>query len=481
MKTILIDDTPFYDALKIRVRAYFQKNGVVVGYRANLRQWIHLMVHGIAVCCTLRGFIRGEFLPMILLPFFYWLFGSSCMHDGSHFSLSRFPWVNRLFAAFGGAHMSPLSWQTQHSIGHHMYTSMAGSDPDLYHFCALADGLFPGFRTSIEMRTLPERTNDGTLRSAWWRRGFCLRVPLSTFGVAFIWDFVSLLFPELEQAFLGTHPYRQLSIWRLGVHSIGRSVVLWFAIIHPIAVRLVIASNWLFGVTCAILFMLIPYGIHGCLFYVFTGLNHVQDECFSNIHVDETDRRVWHHDHPIDKVELHKRRMDQAKTLSSSSTCHEDQTEELSIKPAESGTRERIGRSQHALNTQAEVGGTAKPSEWAVHQLQHAFNYALSSPFWLHASIGLNHHATHHLFPQIGWGHYLALAPIIQEVCDQFDVKLHVATTFGEALKSHWHYIKSINDEPNASVWVRPPIRHAPEMGLNWANQIDGGWLYVPF
>merc|ERR1719453_2724588 len=110
---------------------------------------------------------------MFLLPCFYWQLGSACMHDGSHFSLSEKPWVNRLFAILGGAHMSPLSWQTQHSIGHHMYTSMAGSDPDLYHFCAQADGGPPGFRTSIEMRTLPEKCHagggaEGASRSTLW-------------------------------------------------------------------------------------------------------------------------------------------------------------------------------------------------------------------------------------------------------------------------------------------------------------------------
>jgi hypothetical protein len=53
---------------------------------------------------------------------------------------------------------------------------MAGEDPDLYHFVFGADKGIPGFRTSLEMRTLPERVG-GIKRSRWWRIGVWLRVP----------------------------------------------------------------------------------------------------------------------------------------------------------------------------------------------------------------------------------------------------------------------------------------------------------------
>ena len=67
-------------------------------------QWAQLIIFIIASGFALRGFMRAELRSMLLLPFCYWWGPSPCMHDGSHFSLSRRPWVNRLFAHIGGAH-----------------------------------------------------------------------------------------------------------------------------------------------------------------------------------------------------------------------------------------------------------------------------------------------------------------------------------------------------------------------------------------
>ena len=55
-------------------------------------------------------------------------------------------------------------------------------------------------------------------------------------------------------------------------------------------------------------------------------------------------------------------------------------------------------------------------------QVQHTVDYAVGSTLWLHLSNGLNLQVVHHLFPQVGWGHYTALAPIIAEVCRQHGV-----------------------------------------------------------
>ncbi|CAE8597541.1 unnamed protein product, partial [Polarella glacialis] len=164
-------ETPFYDELKRRVRAHFdRKQHAVFGHHADFCQWMQLVVFILGSGFAMYGFMCGKLLSMTLLPFCYWWGPSPCMHDGSHFSISSKPWVNRLLAHIGGAHMSLFSWYHQHTIGHHSHTNIPGRDPDLYHFSISADSGLAGFRTSIYSRTLPEKTFRGEPRSSYWRR-----------------------------------------------------------------------------------------------------------------------------------------------------------------------------------------------------------------------------------------------------------------------------------------------------------------------
>ena len=58
--------------------------------------------------------------------------GFNIMHDGSHGSYSRLPWLNRLAAGtldFIGA--SSFMWRTKHNVIHHTYTNIDGWDDDL--------------------------------------------------------------------------------------------------------------------------------------------------------------------------------------------------------------------------------------------------------------------------------------------------------------------------------------------------------------
>merc|ERR1712232_337835 len=89
------------------------------------------------------------------------------------------------------------------------------------------------------------------------------------------------------------------------------------------------------------------------------------------------------------------------------------------------------------------------PREWAIHQVEHTLDYAVDSYFWLHVSNGLNLQVVHHLFPQVGWGHYKELSPIVQNVCKEFNVKYSTKPGLFAALWSHYKYLVSINDEPN--------------------------------
>lgn len=113
------------------------------------------------------------------------------------------------------------------------------------------------------------------------------------------------------------------------------------------------------------------------------------------------------------------------------------------------------------------------PREWAIQQVEHTLDYAVDSTFWLHVSNGLNLQVVHHLFPQVAWSHYTELAPIVDEVCNEFNVKHATKASFWEALSSHYSYLVNINEGPNASVWVRPPQGEASPGTLATLGQLD--------
>jgi hypothetical protein len=116
--------SPFYDALKLRVRAYFTEQKHWNGHRAPFWQWFQLVGMIVVSLVVLLSFMQGSFFAMCLFPFCYWCepkcpslpkphdrrsddgthcrWGPSpCMHDGGHFSLSRKPWLNQLMAHIG--------------------------------------------------------------------------------------------------------------------------------------------------------------------------------------------------------------------------------------------------------------------------------------------------------------------------------------------------------------------------------------------
>merc|ERR1740121_1774530 len=80
-------------------------------------------------------------------------------------------------------------------------------------------------------------------------------------------------------------------------------MIIWLAIIHPITICLVAASHWAQGILRAALFVVFPYALHGCLFYAFSQVSHVQREC-SGLKADGVDRTKFQHPHAADKTTL---------------------------------------------------------------------------------------------------------------------------------------------------------------------------------
>jgi acyl-lipid (8-3)-desaturase len=77
-----------------------------------------------AVACALQVVVGVCGALLSLMP----------VHEGSHFALTHRPWVWRLLGAthdfVNGA--SFYNWLHQHFLGHHPYTSLEDTDPDIY-------------------------------------------------------------------------------------------------------------------------------------------------------------------------------------------------------------------------------------------------------------------------------------------------------------------------------------------------------------
>ncbi|HMN31821.1 MAG: acyl-CoA desaturase [Chitinophagaceae bacterium] len=83
-------------------------------------------------------------------------------------------------------------------------------------------------------------------------------------------------------------------------------------------------------------------------------------------------------------------------------------------------------------------------NEWALHQVKTTVNFSMKSKVisWLVG--GLNFQVEHHLFPKISHIHYPEISKIVQETCEDLNIKYNYFQTFGQALASHFIYLKKM-------------------------------------
>jgi len=86
--------------------------------------------------------------------------------------------------------------------------------------------------------------------------------------------------------------------------------------------------------------------------------------------------------------------------------------------------------------------------EWAEHQLRTSVDFAPGNPLLTYFLGGLNYQAIHHLFPHVSHVHYPALRPIVAEVCEAHGVPYRTIPTFGEAVKSHYRWLRRMGRAP---------------------------------
>jgi linoleoyl-CoA desaturase len=84
------------------------------------------------------------------------------------------------------------------------------------------------------------------------------------------------------------------------------------------------------------------------------------------------------------------------------------------------------------------------PDEWMKHQLKTTANFAMNNKVLTFLLGGLNYQIEHHLFPTISHIHYPKISPIVQRVCNQFNVPYFAHPNLALAIQSHYTKLKML-------------------------------------
>ena len=265
------EHTPFHDDLRARVAAYFaaRPRGA---HKTPPIAWGLIALWMSLTALSIAGWAMGQWWALVTLPLFYWLGASNTMHSGAHYALSSRPWVNRLGSVLGALHIAPATWHRQHNIGHHAFTNIEGRDPDLKHF-QMADVPMPGFRLSSEQPWMP--------KYVFHRWAMALQSMMTTLGPSF------LNTPEymIDGTMAKTVPFLFRSRLRLVVHVLLRVALLATVLVLPFV---------LFSPGKALAFALVPFLVHGLLYFAFSQVSHVNAAC-----VPDMSRKVEWAEHQV--------------------------------------------------------------------------------------------------------------------------------------------------------------------------------------
>ena len=81
-------------------------------------------------------------------------------------------------------------------------------------------------------------------------------------------------------------------------------------------------------------------------------------------------------------------------------------------------------------------------SGWAAHQVETTVDFARGNRPLSWFIGGLNFQIEHHLFPRICHVHYAALAPLVEETCQEFGLKYAAHETFRAGIVSHFRWLR---------------------------------------
>lgn len=128
--------SPFFDALKLRVENYFQDKKIKETGNIKLHYKTFLLIPAALGLYTELVFFTPTAIVSILLCALLGCvlasIGFNVMHDGAHGSYSQYKWINNMMAhslcAMGG---STFMWKIKHNQIHHSFTNIHGMDDDL--------------------------------------------------------------------------------------------------------------------------------------------------------------------------------------------------------------------------------------------------------------------------------------------------------------------------------------------------------------
>jgi hypothetical protein len=127
-------------------------------------------------------------------------------------------------------------------------------------------------------------------------------------------------------------------------------------------------------------FAAVPFALHSCIFYVFSQVSHIQEECF--------EPRAT-----VAKAAI---------TDGANAAEEEEGSSDESSAPQLSLARTTTSSSSTSTTSNGGSGGErGRGCDWAVHQVSTTADWGTDSTVWLYLSNGLNHQTLHHLFPQV--------------------------------------------------------------------------------
>ena len=273
---------------------------------------------------------------------------------------------------------------------------MPGLDPDLDHFRQFSKAQC-GWRLSSVHK--PRATYEN------WRYGI--------FPVAVLTG-IGPLIGESIQALITGHYMRHLPLklvnGELLLTILHLGLCIYTGIVLP---YYLVGSAW---------HVLLPYAVHGLLYYGFSSVSHSNEGSQSEI---------W-----------------------------------SSGKEILAGERYLTGTEPEKQPSSAGRGilpAVAKRKEWAAHQIETSYgDYAPTSITWGLLALGLNNQALHHVFPGIHPCHYYKLTPVLRRVCDKHGVNYHTHSNFFQAFSSHLGFVAKLNDkqrqEPAATNNAQPTV-----------------------
>jgi len=92
----------------------------------------------VAQCALYYGWWRGSVASMLLLPFVQWLVTCNVAHDCSHFTFTKYQFINQIFAhSASPLFFNAITWYHQHVVSHHTSTNEIDNDCDLQHFAPM--------------------------------------------------------------------------------------------------------------------------------------------------------------------------------------------------------------------------------------------------------------------------------------------------------------------------------------------------------